>query len=104
MAAVFPGDADQLARAIASRDRLGADIATPVIANARFYLAEDYHQKYHLRRHVDLLREFAAYSPKQFVDSTVAARLNGYVGGRGKLSREDIASLGLSPAATARIR
>jgi peptide-methionine (S)-S-oxide reductase len=105
MAAAFPTDADQLAQAIASRDRLGFEAATPIIAHAhaRFYLAEDYHQKYHLRQHAELMREFAGYSPRQLVDSTVAARLNGYVGGRGTLARlrDELPGFGLSGGATA---
>jgi len=103
MAAVFANDADQLARAMASREKLGVHVETPVVAGARFYLAEDYHQKYHLRRDRELLREFGDYSPRQLVDSTVAARLNGYVGGRGKLTRDELATFGLSAAATDRL-
>ena len=76
MAAAFPSAA-QLDRANASRP---AHAETPVIANARFWLAEDYHQKYYLRHHV-LMAEFRDYSPAQFVDSTVAARLNAYAAG-----------------------
>ncbi len=76
-------------------------IDAPIITGARFYLAEDYHQKYYLRHDSLLFREFASYSPQQLVDSTVAARLNGYVAGRGapERLREEIETFGLSPAA-----
>ena len=81
MAAAFPGPT-QVDRALASRP---ANAATPVIANARFYLAEDYHQKYYLRHDRILMAELASYSPQAFVDSTVAARLNAYCAGHGSI-------------------
>ena len=59
-----------------------------------FYRAEDYHQKYYLRHDSTLMREFASYTPRQFVDSTVAARLNG-----ARYGRIDIEPLGLSQSA-----
>jgi hypothetical protein len=71
MAAAFP-NAAQLELAIATRDKLRA--RTPVIENAPFYLAEDYHQKYYLRHDRTLMRELEGYSPAQLVDSTVTAR------------------------------
>jgi peptide-methionine (S)-S-oxide reductase len=76
-------------------------ITAPIITGARFYLAEDYHQKYYLRHDSVLMRELAAYKPRDFVDSTVAARLNGYVARRGSIDqlRGEIDSFGLSPQA-----
>lgn len=61
-----------------------ADIANrlgkvPVIVGAAFHLAEDYHQKYRLRRDATLMRELQHLTPRQFVDSTAAARLNAIV-------------------------
>lgn len=53
----------------------------PVVVGAAFHLAEDYHQKYRLRRDSTLMREFADYAPRQLVDSTMAARLNAIVAG-----------------------
>lgn len=109
MAAVFCETAVQLEQASASRARIaarsGLTVETPVTAGARFYRAEDYHQKYHLRRYRDLVGELAAYSPTQLVDSTVAARLNGYVAGRGTLERlhEELASFGLSASANTQL-
>ncbi len=63
-------------------------------------MAEDYHQKYFLKGHNDLEKELVRIYPlhRDFVDSTAAARLNGYAGGHGnkeQLSRE-IEKLGLS--------
>jgi hypothetical protein len=63
-------------------------------------VAEDYHQKYLLKGHSVLNGELVRIYPshRDLVDSTAAARLNGYVGGHGtkaQLSGE-IARLGLS--------
>lgn len=105
MAAVFC-ETDEQAR-LASEQRaqvaskLTGEIQTPVITGARFYRAEDYHQKYYLRHDAILMQELARYSPVQLADSTVAARLNGFVGSRGaRIEATDLACLGLSITAT----
>lgn len=100
MAAVFASPA-QFEAALASRERAaagGALIVTPVITNARFYLAEDYHQKYHLRHDATLMAELAGYDDRALRDSTVAARLNGYVAGHGSRAQLDaeLDAMGLS--------
>lgn len=99
MEAVFAADAaqEQAARALG--------ITAPIITGAPFYRAEDYHQKYHLRHDATLVRELADLTPRAFVDSTVAARLNGYVAGRGSAARlrEEIAGFGLSRAGSAHL-
>ncbi len=98
MEAVFPANATQAqiakARGVSS-----------VIEGARFYVAEDYHQKYYLRHDSTLLRELSDYTPVQLRESTVAARLNGYVAGRGSPDRlrEEIGSFGLSADATSHL-
>jgi len=99
MQGVFCTDAKQEA---AARAR---GLAVPIVPNARFYLAEDYHQKYYLRHDSILMKELAGYSPKQFVESTVAARLNGYVAGSGTPAqlREELPQLGLSSGAVAHL-
>lgn len=109
MAAVWCETPAQLAAARASRDRIGARVGTvltPVAPFERFYLAEDYHQKYYLRREKELMAAFAGYTPRDFVDSTVAARLNGYVAGRGTAAQlhAEIDSFGLPAAAADRLR
>lgn len=103
MAAAFP-NAAQLDLAMRTHDQLRAK--TPVIANARFYLAEDYHQKYYLRHDRTLMRELEDYAPQQLVDSTVAARLNAYVAGHGSLAQLDseLAGFALSPDAERHLR
>jgi hypothetical protein len=99
MEAVFCDDVSQ-ARVARARG-----ITAPIITGARFYLAEDYHQKYYLRHDKLLMTELASYTPAQFRESTVAARLNGYVAGRGSSGqlREDLPHLGLSRTANAHL-
>ena len=96
MEAVFCRDAEQEATA----RRLG--IRAPIVPGARFYVAEDYHQKYYLRHDRTLMAELADYTPHELVESTVAARLNGYVAGRGTLAQlhDELPKIGLSAAAT----
>ncbi|MBA3451608.1 MAG: peptide-methionine (S)-S-oxide reductase [Deltaproteobacteria bacterium] len=106
MAAVFCESPEQESRANQARDRIAAlrniEVRTPVIVGARFYLAEDYHQKYYLRHDAVLMRELASYRPRELTDSTVAARLNGYVAGRGLMARlrDELPSFGLSVTAS----
>ncbi|MEJ7598700.1 MAG: hypothetical protein WKG01_12395 [Kofleriaceae bacterium] len=51
------------------------------------------------------MRELADYTPRQLADSTVAARLNGYVAGRGTIEQlaAERTSFGLSPATLVRL-
>jgi len=50
-----------------------------------FYPAEGYHQKYYLQMHEDIMAEFRKIYPsfQDIVNSTAAARVNGYLGGYG---------------------
>jgi methionine-S-sulfoxide reductase len=106
-AVVFYHDDEQKRLAIASRERLaaklGKTIHTEVLPYSRFYTAEDYHQKYYLRQHRQLLKQFQQhYSlPADLMNSTAAARVNGYLGGYGTPAalQADIDRLGLSEAA-----
>jgi peptide-methionine (S)-S-oxide reductase len=49
-------------------------------------IAEDHHQKYQLRQHRQLIAEFKAIYSRNvdFINSTAAARVNGYFDGHGK--------------------
>jgi peptide-methionine (S)-S-oxide reductase len=80
-------DEEQERAAVQSRDqkaaRLGGQIFTEIRPLTRFYLAEDYHQKYWLRQNSRLMEAFNAIYPgaADFVNSTAIARANGYAGG-----------------------
>ena len=80
--------------------RRRSEIRTQILPLTQFYLAEDYHQKYYLRQNRDMMREFMALYPSShgFINSTAAARVNGYLGGNGTLEQlqRDLPKLGLS--------
>jgi peptide-methionine (S)-S-oxide reductase len=107
MSIVFYHNDDQRRLAMASKERyearLGRRVVTLIVPFCGFYLAEDYHQKYYLQLVPDLTKEFAVIYPNfsDFVDSTAAARINGYLGGHGTFQalQQQLNSLGLSPAA-----
>ena len=79
---------------------LGKQLYTEIVALGTFTLAEDYHQKYYLQNKKDLMSEFSAIYPDMmdFINSTAAARANGYVGRNGSLEalQAEIEQLGLS--------
>ena len=104
MNAVFYHNEQQRQLAMASKtameQKIGRTVKTEVVPLQSFTMAEDYHQKYILKRHYDLKNEMSRIYPRhqEFVDSTAVARLNGYAGRHGtkdQLSLE-IESLGLS--------
>lgn len=104
---IFYHDEEQQRLAQETRDReaarRGVPIFTEIVPFSEFYLAEGYHQKYRLQQAGDLLDEFRAIYPDDadFVNSTAAARVNGYLGGYGTLEalQAEFEGLGLSPAA-----
>jgi methionine-S-sulfoxide reductase len=106
-AVVFTHDGEQKRLAEESRGRiakkLGKTVHTEVLPFTRFYAAEDYHQKYYLRGQRQIMRQFLQHYPQavDFMNSTAAARVNGYIGGYGTAAayKADIDRLGLSAAA-----
>ena len=106
-AAVFYHDEEQKRLAVESRRLLEEEtksrIHTEIIPYTAFYLAEDYHQKYRLRRDAELMGALMQFYPdsRDVVDSTAAARINGYLAGNGSLQQleGELDLLGLSPEA-----
>lgn len=103
-AALWYADAAQERLAQASAAEVARTLGKPVLTALEplgaFYAAEAYHQKYALRRHAELLGELG-YTDAQLRDSTVAARLNGFVSGHGSAELLDAewAGYGLSDRA-----
>jgi peptide-methionine (S)-S-oxide reductase len=82
------------------QEKSGVKLYTQILPYEKIYLAEAYHQKYYLQQ-VDLLKnDIKKHYPnfKDFVDSTAAARINGYIKGVGTMEQlnEEIDMLGLS--------
>jgi peptide-methionine (S)-S-oxide reductase len=80
--AVFYRDDTQEALAQNTRDAQGTKVATELIPVGKFTYAEGYHHKYYLTRYTEL-REFLEQTypdAKSLADSTVAMRLNAYLG------------------------
>jgi methionine-S-sulfoxide reductase len=104
MSAVFYHSEEQKQLIVSTRDReagrRGSPVTTQILPATEFWLAEDYHQKYMLRRRSNLMREFQAMYPeeKDFVASTAAARVNGYLGGNGSAAalEKELPMLGLT--------
>ena len=110
MSIIFYHNEEQKRLALETKEReAGArgTIYTEIVPASQFYLAEDYHQKYRLRQARDLMREFKAIYPREedFVNSTAAARVNGYLGGHGTSAvlAAELDDLGLSPAGGERL-
>jgi hypothetical protein len=104
--------AQQRSAAEASRAELaareGREVLTPLEDLGTFTRAEDYHQKYALRRHREVVGDLlAVYGDGDgFTDSTAATRLNAWLGGYAppeQVARES-EDLGLSPRALAEVR
>ncbi len=84
----------------AAERRTGFRLSTEIVAAGSFTRAEDYHQKYRLQGYTDFMDMLRQSHPafRDLVDSTAAARLNGYLDGYGteEQLRSEIHLLGLS--------
>jgi peptide-methionine (S)-S-oxide reductase len=102
--AIFYHSEEQKSLAVESRDRVAADtkgrIVTAIEPHSGFHIAEDYHQKHSLRLYPDVMNELREAYPDigTLINSTAAARLNGYLGGYGSCDslKAEIDGLGLS--------
>ncbi len=117
MNAVFYQNEKQLKAAEDSRakqaQKLGisiGDVKTEIIPVREFTYAEGYHQKYYLTRHTDI-RDFLSKNyptGKALADSTVAARLNAYLGSgmqkNWKAFLKELPSYGLPEALEAKLK
>jgi len=108
MNAIFFHDEIQKEIILKSKEQLTSQlegqINTKVIPYEKFYLAENYHQKYHLQNVPVLLNDYKKIftSTEQFIDSTSACRVNGLLIGHGSVDDfdSDIGKLGLSEQPT----
>jgi peptide-methionine (S)-S-oxide reductase len=111
MSAIFPRNDEQKNLAVRARSREAARrhgrIYTEILPASKFYLAEEYHQKYALRGRSELMKEYEAIYPSfsDFLASTAVTHVNGYAAGYGTCEslRGEIDGLGLSPAGRKRL-
>lgn len=91
---------NQTQKQSAQKSRPEGEVYTAIEPLDVFYLAEDYHQKYHLQQTLSVYKEFRQIYPDDtdFIRSTAAARVNGYLGGYGTPEglERDLPHLGLS--------
>ncbi len=82
------------------QDRRGRTLYTGIEPLSAFTRAEDYHQKYFLRREPAIMHVFEKFYPDPIAlaDSTAVARVNGYLGGYGSVAslEREFPRLGLS--------
>lgn len=87
-------------------ERTGRSVSTDVDRLEGFTSAEAYHQKYELQSTPVVGDELESLYGDGFVDSTVVARLNGFVAGHGSSTQRDemLAALGVPTPVLAELR
>jgi len=87
MSAIFYHSDQQKAQAEKSmedsQNKFRKQITTIILPAGEFYDAENYHQKYLLRKHEWLMNALNLTDDEELKKSHVAARINGYIGGYG---------------------
>jgi methionine-S-sulfoxide reductase len=101
---VFYHDEKQREKALKSKEREEVRKKTKIFTEIgeleKFYLAENYHQKHYLQLVRELMNEFSSMYTNftDFINSTSAAHVNGYIKGYGskEMLNKEIYTLGLS--------
>jgi len=90
MSSIFYYNSDQRQLAMETMNeeqrRYNGTILTNILPAEKFTEAENYHQKYLLRSYPMLFRLFG-FNDRELIDSHVAAKLNGYIGGYGTMEQ-----------------
>lgn len=97
-----------MATSDALAEQTGQAVQTLILPLGTFYLAEEYHQKYFLQGIPEIEDDFRRIYPNadEFIHSTSAARINGYLMGYGSLEDLDmsIGQFGLSERGAQELR
>ncbi len=103
MSAAIYHDQEQHQALLESIEEFGRQPATEIQEYSGFTLAEDYHQKYFLRRNTLVAGELVRRYPRleEFVDSYEATKANAVMGGHLRLTTDELESLGLTERAQA---
>ena len=91
----------QIAEAVKEEleDESGREIKTEIIELNRFYLAEDYHQKFRLQQQVAFCEHYLdQMTMEEFINSPAVTKVSGYITGNGERDNiiQNIGELGLS--------
>lgn len=99
--------AERLRRAARALEESVSRRVVTEVFEGPFHRAEDYHQKWRLRRRESLFSDLGRNYPdeRSLLDSVAATKLNGYVGGHGTRAQleRDIGRLGLSKTGQAEL-